>query len=408
MKWKMTTTVVATVTVVLSMGAGFAPAATKTTTAATKTTTAAPTVTTLAASNVTSTSATFNGTANPNGLATSTWFQWQPADGDTNTVKAIGSGTSAVSISVTVTGLKAGTAYKYQAAAWNSKGTKYGSLVTFTTPGTVSKTIYLTFDDGPTPGYDANILTALQAAGARATFFEIGQSTYSESGMCPPTNQWPATPVPTYATCLANASTTSTFGNYALVRQILADGNQIGTHSWDHPDFQNITTAQAQTEISQARALQVAITGVDTKIFRYPYFDASSGGDAYLSSQGMVAEGDTIDPSDWDTSVTDAQVTAYVMKYAADGAVVDLHDGQDVIERDQPVIGSGQLPLYSTGGTPGFLPSLLSQLKAAGYSFGVLSTGYSPVTQATSGAKPAIGVQPATHTNVTAPVGKGG
>jgi len=278
-------------------------------------------------------------------------------------------------------------------------------------PGT-DNVLYLTFDDGPTPGYDANILTALQAAGARATFFQIGQSTYSESGMCPPSNQWPAAPVPSYATCLANASTTSNYGNYALVRQILADGNQIGTHSWDHPDFQSplLNPTQTAAEISQARALQVAITGIDTKIFRYPYFDATANGDAYLTSQGMVAEGDTIDPSDWDTSVSDAQVTAYVMKYAADGAVVDLHDGQDVIARDQPVIGNGALPLYSTGGTPGFLPSLLSQLKAAGFSFGVLSTGSSPVTQAQAGMKAAAqnAAKPAGHINVPVTPGHGG
>ena len=85
--------------------------------------------------------------------------------------------------------------------------------------------------------------------------------------MCPPSNQWPAAPVPSYATCLANASTTSNYGNYALVRQILADGNQIGTHSWDHPDFQSplLNPTQTAAEISQARALQVAITGIDAR-----------------------------------------------------------------------------------------------------------------------------------------------
>jgi peptidoglycan/xylan/chitin deacetylase (PgdA/CDA1 family) len=26
-------------------------------------------------------------------------------------------------------------------------------------------------------------------------------------------------------------------GNQALMRRMLADGNQLGTHSWDHPLF---------------------------------------------------------------------------------------------------------------------------------------------------------------------------
>ena len=69
MKWKMTTITLAAAGVIHSARPRNAPAATKTTAAA-------PTVTTLAASNVTSTSATFNGTVNPNGLATTSWFQW--------------------------------------------------------------------------------------------------------------------------------------------------------------------------------------------------------------------------------------------------------------------------------------------------------------------------------------------
>ena len=65
--------------------------------------------------------------------------------------------------------------------------------------------IYLTFDDGPTAGYTNEVLADLNAAGAHATFFEIGQSTYTASGMCPK-----GTPSPSYATCLANASNNRT------------------------------------------------------------------------------------------------------------------------------------------------------------------------------------------------------
>ena len=63
--------------------------------------------------------------------------------------------------------------------------------------------------------------------------------------MSQPASPWtPRSPV----TGLPNTYSNSAYGNYALVKQVLADGNQIGTHSWDHPDFQNITAAQAQTE----------------------------------------------------------------------------------------------------------------------------------------------------------------
>jgi peptidoglycan/xylan/chitin deacetylase (PgdA/CDA1 family) len=336
---------------------------------------AAPTAITLAASNVTSTTVTLNGSVNPGGLATTTWFQWNPPDGDINTALAIGPGTTAVALHANITGLMPSTAYSFQVYAWNSKGQQNGALMKFTTSAAVGPspspspsptsagTIYLTFDDGPTAGYTNLVLNDLNAAGAHATFFEMGQSTYTDSGMCPPTVL--GTPTPSYATCLANASNAA-YGNYGLVLSILAAGNQIGTHSWDHPDFTTLTAAQTTTEISQARSLQVAVTGRDSKLFRFPYNQATTTALSYLSSQGMQSIGADIDPSDWNwQSVTDAKVISAVMSQLRDGAVIQLHDGQDVLGRD--------------GGNPGYLPQLLIDIKAAGYSFGLIQLG-SPVT----------------------------
>lgn len=332
---------------------------------------AAPTATTLAASNVTSTTVTLNGSVDPDGLATTTWFQWNLPAGNSNTVLAIGSGTTAPALHANITGLMPSTAYSFRVYAWNSKGQKNGALTEFTTsaavgqspPPTSAGTIYLTFDDGPTAGYTNLVLDDLNAAGAHATFFEIGQSTYTNSGMCPSTVA--GTPTPSYATCLANAGKAA-YGNYGLVRSILAAGDRIGTHSWDHPNFTTLTPAQQATEIHRARSLQVAVTGHDSKLFRFPYNQATTPALSYLSTQGMQSVGADIDPSDWNwQSVTDAQVISTVMSQLRDGAVIQLHDGQDVLGRD--------------GGNPGYLPQLLIDIKAAGYSFGLLPLG-SPAT----------------------------
>ena len=334
---------------------------------------AAPTATTLAASNVTGTTVTLNGSVNPGGLATTTWFQWNPPDGDSNTALAIGSGATAVTLHANITGLMPSTAYSFQVYAWNSKGQKNGALMKFTTSAAVgpspspspspAKTIYLTFDDGPTAGYTNLVVNDLNAAGAHATFFEMGQSTYTDSGMCP--SAVAGTPTPSYATCLANAGNAA-YGNYGLMLSILAAGDQIGTHSWDHPNFTTLTAAQTTTEISQARSLQVAVTARDSKLFRFPYNQVTPAAVSYLISQGMQSIGADIDPSDWNwQSVTDAQVISAVMSQLRDGAVIQLHDGQDVLGRDS--------------GNPGYLPLLLADIKAAGYSFGLLQLG-SPVT----------------------------
>jgi hypothetical protein len=99
---------------------------------------ATPVVVTSSASGVTATSATLNGTVNPDG----TDAHWQ-FDGGTSTAYGnvapypsgdAGSGTSAVSESTTITGLSPSTTYHYRIEATNSAGTSYGSDVTFTTP----------------------------------------------------------------------------------------------------------------------------------------------------------------------------------------------------------------------------------------------------------------------------------
>ena len=127
MKWKRITVMGAAIPLAVTFSAAAAtPAATAKT--------AAPVVTTLAASAVTPTTAAFNGSVNPEGLSTTSWFQWTPPDGDASTIKAVGSGTAPVATSATVTGLKPGTAYKYAVYAWNSKGQKTGATVSFTTP----------------------------------------------------------------------------------------------------------------------------------------------------------------------------------------------------------------------------------------------------------------------------------
>ena len=75
---------------------------------------------------VTASSATLNGTVNPQGLATTAWFQWgtDPAlSGATSTTPvSVGSGTSDVAISNALTGLVANTTYYFRVVMNNSGG----------------------------------------------------------------------------------------------------------------------------------------------------------------------------------------------------------------------------------------------------------------------------------------------
>jgi|GEM_PF-4572856 len=86
----------------------------------------APTPTTSAATQISSTSATLNGTVDPNGFDTHYYFEYGTVGYEHQIPLApgtdIGSGTSAVPVSTTVTGLQPGTTYKYRLVASNAGG----------------------------------------------------------------------------------------------------------------------------------------------------------------------------------------------------------------------------------------------------------------------------------------------
>jgi len=96
---------------------------------------AAPTVTDLAASAVSGTSATLNATVNPEGLATSVYFEYGPDTGYgmVTGTESLPAGGSAVSIAIGTGSLNTLTVYHYRAVSTNSISTTYGLDRTFTT-----------------------------------------------------------------------------------------------------------------------------------------------------------------------------------------------------------------------------------------------------------------------------------
>ncbi len=98
---------------------------------------AVPTVVTKPASSIHDTTAQLNGTVNPNGLATSVYFEYGTSTGygAKTAVKSAGSGTSSRSVSAGVVGLAGATTYHYRFVATSAAGTTAGADQTFTTLG---------------------------------------------------------------------------------------------------------------------------------------------------------------------------------------------------------------------------------------------------------------------------------
>jgi hypothetical protein len=94
-----------------------------------------PVVTTNPATNVTSSSATLNGTLDPHGLTTSVYFQYGTTTsyGHTTPMQSQ-TGNTFRNINGNISSLSASTVYHFRIVAHNSGGTSFGSDRTFTTP----------------------------------------------------------------------------------------------------------------------------------------------------------------------------------------------------------------------------------------------------------------------------------
>ncbi len=94
-----------------------------------------PTVSTFSAQNITQTSGKIRGSVNPNGQATTYYFEWGTSTSyDHETAhRDAGSGKNSITVDETIADLTPGTTYHYRLVAQNPSGTSYGSDRTFTT-----------------------------------------------------------------------------------------------------------------------------------------------------------------------------------------------------------------------------------------------------------------------------------
>ena len=134
---------------------------------------AAPIVTTTPATSITQTSATLNGTVNPNGYATTAWFRYSTTSpGGCNDIFgtrapasggfSAGSGTSALAYPQGISGLTEGNTYYYCAIANNSGGNGYGAILSFLTSSAAPVTLSASLSANPASGsapFDTTLTT---------------------------------------------------------------------------------------------------------------------------------------------------------------------------------------------------------------------------------------------------------
>jgi cellulose synthase/poly-beta-1,6-N-acetylglucosamine synthase-like glycosyltransferase/peptidoglycan/xylan/chitin deacetylase (PgdA/CDA1 family) len=206
----------------------------------------------------------------------------------------------------------------YLEQAWNSRTTPSGQSaatsplpLSYTGPildlsgpqpartGMPDRTIALTFEDGPDPRWTPQLLAVLRRHHARATFFVVG----SKAAAHP-----------------------------ELTRRILADGHEIGSHTYTHADLGGVPGWRRAVELTLAQRALAGTTGMHTYLLRPPHTStpATLTGPEYEVASDASRQGYLIVLADRDTRDTTGRTTKDIVAAATPakgrGAVVRLHD----------------------------------------------------------------------------------
>jgi hypothetical protein len=139
----------------------------------------APTVVTGASSAISASGATVAGTVNPNGVATTYVFEYGPSlsFGSVTTRTSGGSGTTAVPVSATLTGLTSNTTYYYRLVAKTSAGETFGAVASFSTGGPALAPVVTTGAATAVTASTASLAGSINPEGQATAFtFEYGPS----------------------------------------------------------------------------------------------------------------------------------------------------------------------------------------------------------------------------------------
>lgn len=201
------------------------------------------------------------------------------------------------------------------------------------------KTIALTFDDGPDPIWTPKILDVLRRHNAHATFFMIGAHVAENPG---------------------------------LTRRVLAEGNEVGSHTYTHVNMAIQPAWRNGLELDLTQSALAGAAGVHTLLLRMPY--SSDNGsltgrdwEAIQEASGrgyLIALADRA-VEDWARpGVPKIVVQATLEGEAGQGAVVLLHDGGG--DRSQTVAALEQI--LTRFDSQGYTVTTLSQAVGLPYS----------------------------------------
>ncbi|MFE5819385.1 glycosyltransferase [Streptomyces sp. NPDC056479] len=185
--------------------------------------------------------------------------------------------------------------------------------------------LVLTFDDGPDPTWTPKVLDVLKKHEAHAVFFVTG---------------------------------TMASRHPDLVRRMVAEGHEVGLHTFNHPDLSYQSKKRIDWELSQNQLAISGAAGIRTSLFRPPYSSFADAMDdkswpvtEYIGKRGYITVVNNTDSEDWRKPGVDEIIRRATPK-GGKGAIVLMHDSGG--DRHQTVQA---------------LDSFLPDMKAEGYEF---------------------------------------
>jgi peptidoglycan/xylan/chitin deacetylase (PgdA/CDA1 family) len=155
----------------------------------------------------------------------------------------------------------------------------------------------LTFDDGPDPVTTPRVLDALDAAGAKATFFVIVRKAEAHP---------------------------------ELVKEILARGHSLGLHSYAHDRlFALRSEERVREDLERGMEVLEAITGKPPVLFRPPIGHTNPIIARVVEDLALVTVGWSVSARDGTAGANVDRVVARVSARLRDGAIVLMHDASE-------------------------------------------------------------------------------
>ena len=153
----------------------------------------------------------------------------------------------------------------------------------------------LTFDDGPDPESTPQLLDTLERYGARATFFVVGEAAQRHAD---------------------------------LLRRMFEAGHALGNHSWNHPSFPVIGSAERRRQIA---ACEAAIGPYSSRLLRPPYANQNLATMVDVRRMGFTTIAYDVTGTDWRDDPAEV-VYERLVRGLRPGSILLLHDSLFIAE----------------------------------------------------------------------------